>query len=133
MNRTSRAKDAKLGEGFMRSALPFLVLVVVHAGTSGPAFSQSLRAKATYYWHSQRTASGERFHAEGLTAAHRTLPFGTQVRVTHARTKRSVVVRINDRGPFTRGIAIDLSRGAARQIGMLAEGISPVEIQVLRQ
>jgi rare lipoprotein A len=67
-----------------------------------------------------------------MTAAHRTLPFGTQVRVVHVRSKRSVVVRINDRGPFTRGITIDLSRGAARQIGMLGEGISPVELEILR-
>ncbi|HEY7459080.1 MAG TPA: septal ring lytic transglycosylase RlpA family protein [Xanthobacteraceae bacterium] len=116
----------------MRSALPFLVLLIVHTGSAGPACSQSLRGKATYYWHSQKTANGERFHPEGMTAAHRTLPFGTQVRVTHARTKRSVVVRINDRGPFTRGITIDLARGAARQIGMLGEGISPVEMQILR-
>jgi rare lipoprotein A len=116
----------------MRLALP-LIALVVQAAICGPAWSESIRGKATYYWHSNnKTASGERFHPEGMTAAHRTLPFGTQVRVTHARTKRSVVVRINDRGPFTHGIAIDLARGAAREIGMLSEGISPVEIQVLR-
>jgi rare lipoprotein A len=112
--------------------LPLLIVVVAQGVAVEPAWSESLRGKATYYWHSAKTANGETFRPEGMTAAHRTLPFGTQVRVTHARTKRSVVVRINDRGPFVRGITIDLSRGAAREIGMLVEGISPVEIQVMR-
>lgn len=65
-----------------------------------------------------RTASGERFDPEAMTAAHRTLPFGTRVRVTNIRTGRSVLVRINDRGPFIKGRIIDLSRGAARVIGI---------------
>jgi rare lipoprotein A len=112
--------------------LPLFIVLVAQGVAVDPARSDSQRGKATYYWHSQKTANGEMFRPEGMTAAHRTLPFGTQVRVTHARTKRSVVVRINDRGPFVRGIAIDLSRGAAREIGMLVEGISPVEIQVMR-
>ncbi|GEP11836.1 septal ring lytic transglycosylase RlpA family protein [Methylobacterium gnaphalii] len=64
-----------------------------------------------------RTANGERFAPGGLTAAHRSLPFGTRLRVTNHATGRSVVVRINDRGPFIRGRSIDLSRGAARAIG----------------
>jgi rare lipoprotein A len=112
--------------------LPLFIVLVAQCLAVDPASSESLRGRASYYWHSQKTANGEKFLPEGMTAAHRTLPFGTQVRVTHARTKRSVVVRINDRGPFVRGVAIDLSRGAARQIGMLVEGISPVEIQVMR-
>jgi rare lipoprotein A len=76
---------------------------------------------ATYYGQEfvgRRTASGEKFSPNGMTAAHRTLPFGTRVRVTNSRTGRSVVVRINDRGPFVKGRAIDLSTGAARAIGM---------------
>jgi rare lipoprotein A len=116
----------------MRLALPLPILMFIAVLATGPAWAETSRGRATYYWHSQKTANGETFRPDGMTAAHRTLPFGTQVRVTHARSKRSVVVRINDRGPFVRGIAIDLSRGAAREIGMLTEGISPVEIQVLR-
>jgi len=69
-----------------------------------------------------RTASGERFNPHGLTAAHRTMPFGSRVTVTNPRTGRSVVVRINDRGPFIRGRHIDLSTGAARAIGFSGVG-----------
>jgi len=77
------------------------------------------------------TASGERFNPGAMTAAHRTLPFGTMVRVTDLRTGRSVIVRINDRGPFVRGRVIDLSRAAARRLGM--GGLTRVRIDVLRK
>jgi rare lipoprotein A len=82
-------------------------------------------------FHGRRTASGERFNAGDLTAAHRYLPFGTRVRVTNARTGRSVVVRINDRGPFSGGRVIDLSRGAAAAIGVFQSGVAPVLLEVL--
>jgi len=75
----------------------------------------------------KKTASGERFNPNALTAAHRSLPFGTRVKVTHKG--RSVVVRINDRGPFVRGRSIDLSRAAARKIG--CKGVCVVTIKVL--
>ncbi len=87
---------------------------------------------ATYYgkeFAGHRTASGERFNPGAMTAAHRSLRFGTRVRVTNTRTGRSVIVRINDRGPFARGVAIDLSSGAARAIGM--GGTGHVRLQVL--
>lgn len=77
------------------------------------------------------TATGERFNPEAMTAAHRSLPFGTRVRVTNVRNGRSVVVRINDRGPFIRGRVIDLSTGAARTLGMIGSGLAPVRIEVL--
>lgn len=73
---------------------------------------------ASWYGSGRQTANGERFNPNGLTAAHRTLPFGTHVRVTNHNNGRSVIVRINDRGPFVGGRAIDLARGAARAIGM---------------
>ena len=69
-------------------------------------------------FHGRRTASGERFNTHALTAAHRSLPFGSRVKVTNTRTGRSVVVRINDRGPFTGGRVIDLSQAAARAVGI---------------
>jgi len=78
-------------------------------------------------FHGRLTANGERFNQWALTAAHKTLPFGTLVRVTHGR--KSVVVRINDRGPFIKGRTIDLSRGAATKIGCL--GVCSVKIEVL--
>ncbi|MFI8979008.1 septal ring lytic transglycosylase RlpA family protein [Ectopseudomonas khazarica] len=90
--------------------------------------------KASYYGqahHGKRTASGERFDQHALTAAHRTLPFGTRVRVTNLNNERSVVVRINDRGPFVRGRIIDLSRAAAERLDMLRAGVVPVRLQAL--
>jgi len=77
----------------------------------------------------RRTANGERMNAGALTAAHKTLPFGTMVRVTNNRTQKSVVVRINDRGPFVRGRVIDLSAAGARAIGM--SGLAPVSLAVM--
>lgn len=76
-----------------------------------------------------RTASGERVHSGALTAAHRSLPFGTMVRVTNRRNNRSVVVRINDRGPFVRGRVIDLTPAGAHAIGM--SGLAPVSLAVV--
>ena len=73
---------------------------------------------ATYYVAGRRTASGQAFDPSAYTAAHRTLPFGSRVTVTNPQNGSSVTVVINDRGPFTRGVMLDLSRGAARAIGM---------------
>ena len=89
---------------------------------------------ASYYgrgFAGRPTANGERFNPRALTAAHRTLPFGSQVRVTNTRNGKSVVVRINDRGPFHGGRQIDLSRGAAEQIGLVARGHGRVEMELL--
>ncbi|MCC6888967.1 MAG: septal ring lytic transglycosylase RlpA family protein [Hyphomicrobiales bacterium] len=80
--------------------------------------------------HGTRTASGQRLNDGALTAAHRSLPFGTKVRVTNKRNGRSVVVTINDRGPFIRGRVIDLSVAGANAIGM-GWGLAPVTLQVL--
>ena len=89
---------------------------------------------ASYYgerFRGRRTASGERFDPDRLTAAHRTLPFGTRLRVTNIRTGQSVVVRVNDRGPFHGSRVIDLSKGAARRIGLLRSGTGRVRIERL--
>ncbi|MFW9262289.1 septal ring lytic transglycosylase RlpA family protein [Nostoc sp. CALU 546] len=94
----------------------------------------TLRGIASFYGYDfagNRTASGQRFNPEGMTAAHRSLPFGTKVRVTNTRNGRSVVLRINDRGPFIRGRIIDVSTGAARVLGMMGSGIAPVQVEVL--
>jgi rare lipoprotein A len=94
----------------------------------------SAKGMASYYGYDgsgNRTATGERFNPEGLTAAHRHLPFGTRVRVTNTRNGRSVVVRINDRGPFIRGRIIDLSVAAARILGMMGSGVAPVRVEIL--
>jgi rare lipoprotein A len=91
--------------------------------------------KASYYadkYHGRQTASGERFDQKAMTAAHRTLPFGTKVKVTNIRNGKSVLVRINDRGPFVKGRIIDLSRSAFASIGSPASGVIGVEIEVIR-
>lgn len=86
---------------------------------------------ASYYAHGKQTANGERFNPNGMTAAHRKLPFGTKVRVKNLATGKSVVVRINDRGPFIRNRIIDLSLGAAKKLGIRRAGVAKVSIQVL--
>jgi rare lipoprotein A len=93
-----------------------------------------LASRASWYgpgFIGRRTANGEVFTGGEMTAAHRSLPFGTRVRVTNQNTGRSVVVRINDRGPFIAGRSIDLSQEAARQLGMISSGTVPVSLQVL--
>ena len=86
---------------------------------------------ASYYGQGEVTATGERFDPSGMTAAHRTLPFGTRVRVTRVDTGNSVVVRINDRGPFKPGRVIDLSEGAAENLGITGVGLAEVRLEVL--
>lgn len=89
---------------------------------------------ASYYgkkFAGRRTASGERFNPQHLTAAHKTLPFGTMVQVTNPRNGKSVSVRINDRGPYSHGRSIDLSRAAAEQIGLVAAGKGTVEMTII--
>jgi rare lipoprotein A len=91
------------------------------------------RGIASYYGNESgnRTATGERFNPNLLTAAHRTLPFGTRVRVTNTRNGNSVIVRINDRGPFIGGRVIDVSTAAAQRLGMIGSGVASVKIEVL--
>jgi rare lipoprotein A (peptidoglycan hydrolase) len=91
----------------------------------------TLSGIASYYWQPQPVASGGRFNPDALTAAHKTLPFGTRVRVTHGSNGRSVEVVINDRGPYIAGRIIDLSRRAAQVIGMTDQGIARVNVAIL--
>ncbi|MDO4430231.1 MAG: septal ring lytic transglycosylase RlpA family protein [Lonepinella koalarum] len=89
---------------------------------------------ASYYakkFTGKRTASGEKYDPKNLTAAHRTLPFGTMVLVTNMQNKKQVVVRINDRGPFTKGRIIDLSKAAAAEIDMIRFGVAKVKVEQL--
>nr|WP_245198342.1 septal ring lytic transglycosylase RlpA family protein [Jiella mangrovi] len=101
------------------------------------AFAGAKKARAgnaSYYgarFHGRRTANGERFNMNAMTAAHKSLPFGTKVRVTNRRNGKSVVVRINDRGPYAHGRVIDLSKAAAARIGMVRSGTAPVKIDIL--
>jgi rare lipoprotein A len=93
--------------------------------------TKTFSGRAAYYDsnYKGKTASGQRYDKEKFTAAHKTLPFGTRLRVTDRRTGRSVVVVINDRGPFTRGRVLDLSLAAARSLNMIGRGVIPVHAE----
>lgn len=99
-----------------------------------PAPGAVERGMATWYGgslHGGPTASGERFDQNAMTAAHKTLPMGSVVRVTNLKNDRQVTVRINDRGPYARGRIIDVSRAAARVLRMIEDGVVPVVVEVL--
>jgi rare lipoprotein A (peptidoglycan hydrolase) len=106
----------------------------VAAARPGPRLTghgHALSGVASYYWEDQMTATGEHFNKRALTAAHKTLPFGTRVRVTRTDNGDSVVVRINDRGPYISGRIIDLSERAAEDLGLTGIGTTPVRLEVL--
>lgn len=128
-----------------RAALHWLLLVVLSGLTGCGVAPQRLlhpfRPPAGYWeegvaswygppFHGRQTANGEVYNMDGLTAAHRTLPLGVWADVTHLGNGRSVRLWVNDRGPFVRGRLIDLSRGAARQLGILDDGLAPVRVVV---
>lgn len=101
-----------------------------------PGVAESLTGLASWYgtkFHGRLTASGERYDMAALTAAHQTLPFGSRVRVTNLDNGRSVVVTINDRGPFVESRLIDLSHAAAKQLGLLQDGVAEVRVDVLTE
>lgn len=107
-----------------------LVSAATAAVLSGVAVSTAEAGKscgrASWYALHSITANGERMNPAAMTAAHRSLPFGTKLRVTNSRNGKSVVVRVNDRGPFIGGRVIDLSKGAAARIGMIKSGVGSV-------
>ena len=117
-----------------------LLIYVLSFWISSPAFSfltddkealRTVTGTATYYasyLHGRKTSSGERFSNHKYTAAHRTLPFGTEVTVTNLANGRSVIVKINDRGPFNKRYIIDLSQKAAKEIGIFRKGSGKVEL-----
>lgn len=117
-----------------------LLILIGTAGCAGTRPSRGFPASdvqvgfASYYasrFHGAKTASGVRYDETSLTAAHRTLPFGTRVHVTNLGNGRSVVVTINDRGPFARGRVIDVSRRAARKLDFVRDGTARVRLEIL--
>ena len=121
-----------------RIAAAALAASIIFAAADNSAFAGDAKlgassGMASYYGYGGRTANGERHNAAAMTAAHRTLPFGTRVRVTNTSNGRSVVVRINDRGPFVRGRVIDVSTGAANALGFRSRGVAKVDIAVVSQ
>jgi rare lipoprotein A len=128
---------ARSVSAWVRTAVAAVLLVTMTDCAStrpAPGHAGSEVGMASYYADAHQgrlTASGERFDMHALTAAHRTLPFGSRVEVTNLENGRSVVVRINDRGPFVEGRVIDLSQAAARELRFLGRGTTRVRLEVL--
>ena len=121
-----------MNENNMKKFICMLAIFVM-AGMNVNA-QRVVDGQATYYGsrsHGRKTASGETFNKNEMVCAHRTLPFGTRVRVTNKKNGRSVVVRVIDRGPFGKGKVIDLSPAAARQLDMIKAGVVPVHLEVV--
>lgn len=109
-----------------------LTILISFLGFTHLRAQQPQRGKASYYSKKAtgaRTSSGERLHHDSLTCAHRTYPFGTMLKVTNPKNEKSVIVRVTDRGPFGRGRIIDLSWRAAKELGILAQGVAMVTVE----
>lgn len=123
----------------MKKIVTFLTLLVTLLFTTNvmaktKVNQHSTRGEASYYagfHHGKKTASGERFNMHSLTAAHRTLPLGSKIKVTNLNNGKEVVVRVNDRGPYARGRVLDVSLGAAKKLDMIKTGTTKVSIQIL--
>ncbi|SRR6056297_513434 len=115
-------------------ALVIAGVVMGIQGLTGPADYYQVGIASWYgpNFHGNRTANGEIFDMNKITAAHKSLPFGTKVRVTDLDSNKSVVVRINDRGPFIKGRIIDLSRRAAQKLGIIDTGTAEVGLQIIK-
>lgn len=116
---------------YLITSMVFLLVLIF----SIPSFGQkTIKGKASFYanfFQGQETANGEIFSQDSMTAAHRKLPFGTLVKVTNISNNKSVVVRVNDRGPKRKGSDIDLSKAAATQLDFIEEGIIKVRMQII--
>ena len=110
-----------------RKHTPF---AAIPAAAKPAAMTEGSVGIASFYKYESKTASGEQFNPNELTAAHRTLPFGTRLRVTNVATGQSVTVRVNDRGPFIPGRVVDVSHSAAEALGMIDRGITKVKLEV---
>jgi len=122
--------------GMGRIAGATIATGIIFATSGNAAFADqkthyNATGMASYYGYGGRTANGERHNAQAMTAAHRTLPFGTMVRVTNSSNGKSVVLRINDRGPFVRGRVIDVSTAAADSLGFRKRGVAKIQMAVV--
>lgn len=116
----------------IKQVIFFLATLVTFALTT-PAVAQGQQhGKASYYsnsLHGHRTSDGSRYHKDSLTCAHRTLPFGTLLKITNKKNGKEVIVKVTDRGPYCTGRVVDLSMAAARELGMVASGVAAVQVE----
>lgn len=121
-----------------KCGLMFFILTVCSCASSSPEFGMrgyTEEGKASYYspkLQGRKMANGDPYRKGKLTAAHKTLPFGTKVKVTNLQTNKAVKVKITDRGPFVKGRIVDLSEAAAKKIGSVQAGVVPVKVKVVR-
>ncbi|MGZ3216538.1 septal ring lytic transglycosylase RlpA family protein [Paracoccus sp. T5] len=113
------------------ASLALVPAALAHESSSAGKLKSGMASWYGAAFHGRQTANGETFDMNDLTAAHRSLPFGTRVRVTNEATDKSVVVRINDRGPYAGSRVIDLSKEAAKDIGLVSTGVGRVKLEVL--
>lgn len=117
----------------IQKAITFLTTTILTIVLAATAIAQT-HGKASYYGngvHGHRTSDGSRYHKDSLTCAHRTLPFGTLLKVTNKTNGREVIVRVTDRGPFVRGRVVDLSMAAAKQLDMVSAGVAHVMVETV--
>jgi rare lipoprotein A len=115
----------------MRLGFVILAVAALTPSLACAQASKSFSGRASYYDknYKGRTASGAAYESGQFTAAHRTLPFGTRLKVTDRRTKRTIIVVVNDRGPFVRNVVLDLSYAAAKGLNMISRGVIPIEAE----
>ena len=113
------------------SALTFSGFIFITLAFATLAEATATTGLASYYKMGNRTASGEHYNYNGFTCAHRNLAFGTYLKVTNLRNKQFVIVRVNDRGPFVKGRVLDVSFGAARELGMLGRGVARISYEII--
>jgi len=114
-----------------KTKLVLTLVIVLFASCTNIAYAKDKLIKATWYQEGKKTANGEKFNPDGMSAASRTLPFGTILKLTNIKTDDTVIVVINDRGPFVKGVDLDVSRGAARALGFT--GTAKLKLEIVKE
>ena len=115
----------------MHKILTALCVCLLIVGCASPSIEKTNLSKASWYQMGTKTASGERYNPDGLTVAHRTYPFGTLLKLTNPENNKTVIARVNDRGPFAHGRELDTSRGTAKELGFINKGVTMLQVEVL--
>jgi len=115
----------------MHKILTVMSICLLTVGCASTKVEDPKFAKTSWYQMGTRTASGERYNPDGLTVAHKTYPFGTLLKLTNPDNNKTVIARVNDRGPFAHGRDLDASRGTARELGFISKGVTDLKVEVI--
>jgi len=115
----------------MHKILALISICLLTVGCASQTVEQPKLAKTSWYQMGTRTASGERYNPDGLTVAHKSYPFGTLLKLTNPENNKTVIARVNDRGPFAHGRELDASRGTARELGFISKGVTDLKVEVI--